>query len=148
VDVVLVEADGAAGKPLTAPRAYEPVIPTAADLVVPVCGADVIDAPLTPEHVHRATEMAALLGVVPGTRLSPILIARVLLGPDGNVKGAPARARIVPLVNKVDDPARLVVARALGRALLQAGAERVVLARLASDRPVVETLERAVQHAG
>jgi molybdenum cofactor cytidylyltransferase len=148
VDVVLVEADGAAGKPLTAPRAYEPVIPAAADLVVPVCGADAIDAPLTPEHVHRAAEMAALLGVAPGTPLSPTLIARVLLGADGNVKGAPVRASVVPLVNKVDDAARLAAARALGRALLQVGAQHVVLARLAGDPPVVETLERAVQHAG
>jgi probable selenium-dependent hydroxylase accessory protein YqeC len=148
VDALLVEADGAAGKPLTAPRAYEPVIPPSAEIVIPVAGADAIGAPLTPEHVHRAAEMADLLGVEPGTRLSPPLIARVLLSAGGNVKGAPARARIVPLINKVDDAAWLAAARALARELLGAGAERVVLARLASDPPFVEALDPAIQRAG
>lgn len=147
-DVLLVEADGAAGKPLTAPRAYEPVIPSSADLVVPVVGADAIGAPLTPEHVHRAGEMADLLGVEPGTRLSPSLIARVVLDPSGNVKGAPARARIVPLINKVDDAAGLAAGRELAQELVRAGAERVVLARLASDPPFVEALDPAIQRAG
>jgi probable selenium-dependent hydroxylase accessory protein YqeC len=148
IDVVLVEADGAAGKPLTAPRTYEPVIPSSAELVVPVAGADAIGAPLTTEHVHRAAEMADLLGVGPGTQLSPSLIARVLLDPGGNVKGAPARARIVPLINKVDDAASLAAGRALAQELLRAGAERVVLARLASDPPFVEALDPAIQRAG
>jgi hypothetical protein len=92
--------------------------------------------------------MADLLGVEPGTRLSPPLIARVLLSSGGNVKGAPARARIVPLINKVDDAAWLAAARALARELLGAGAERVVLARLASDPPFVEALDPAIQRAG
>jgi probable selenium-dependent hydroxylase accessory protein YqeC len=147
-DVLLVEADGAAGKPLTAPRAYEPVIPTSADLVVPVAGADAIGAPLTPEHVHRAVEMADLLGAESGTCLSPALIAHLLLGPGGNVKGAPAGARIVPLINKVDDAARLAAGRELAQELFRAGAERVVLARLASDPPCVEALDPAIQRAG
>ena len=59
VDLVVVEADGAAGKPLTAPRAYEPVIPAATDLLVPVVGADVIGAPLTPERVLQAIQSRA-----------------------------------------------------------------------------------------
>jgi probable selenium-dependent hydroxylase accessory protein YqeC len=124
------------------------VIPASAEIVIPVAGADAIGAPLTPEHVHRAAEMADLLGVEPGTRLSPSLIARVLLDPGGNVRGAPSRARIVPLINKVDDPVSLAAGRALAQELLRAGAERVVLARLASDPPFVEALDPAIQRAG
>jgi len=148
VDLVVVEADGAAGKPLTAPRAYEPVIPGATDLLVPVVGADVIGAPLAPERVHRAPEMAELLGVPIGTVLTADLVARVVLDPRGNVKGAPPDARIVPLVNKVDDAARERAANELAEALLVRGVERVVLARLASDEPVVAVVERAPQRAG
>jgi probable selenium-dependent hydroxylase accessory protein YqeC len=147
-DYLLVEADGAAGKPLTAPREYEPVIPAATQLLVPVVGVDAVGVPLTAEYVHRAAEMAALLGVPPGTRLDPELVARVVLDPRGNVKGAPTSARIVPLVNKVDDAAREVVARDLADALLANGAERVVLARLASAAPVVAVLEPAVRRPG
>src|SRR5579884_1769805 len=148
VDLVVVEADGAAGKPLTAPRAYEPVIPSATDVLVPVAGADVLGAPLTPERVHRAAEMSALLGVPLGTPLAADLVARVLLDERGNVKGAPAGARIVPLINKVDDAGREAAARALAEALLARGAQRVVLARLASETPVVAALASAAQGVG
>jgi len=41
-DWVFVEADGAAGKPLTVPRDYEPVIPESTELLVPVCGLDAL----------------------------------------------------------------------------------------------------------
>ena len=141
-DYVLVEADGAAGKPLTAPRSYEPVIPPAAELVVPVVGADAIGAPLDAPHVHRVAELSALLGVPAGTFLSPRLVARVLLAPEGNTRGAPPYARIVPLVNKVDGPERLAPARAVAEALLTDGAERVVLAALAREPAVVECWSR------
>lgn len=135
---VLVEADGAAGKPLTAPRAYEPVIPASAEVVVPVVGAEAVGSPLDAEHVHRVAELSVLLGVPVGSILAPSLVAAAVLGPGGNTKGAPPGARIVPLVNKVDDATRLAAARALARELLARGAERVVLARLASEPPVVE----------
>jgi molybdenum cofactor cytidylyltransferase len=141
-DYLLVEADGAAGKPLTAPRSYEPVIPPATELVVPIAGADAVGAPLDAAHVHRVEELCALLGVAPGTVLSPSLIARVLLAPNGNVRGAPPGARLVPLVNKVDISERLAPAQAVAEALLAQGAERVVLAALARQPPVVECWTR------
>jgi probable selenium-dependent hydroxylase accessory protein YqeC len=147
-DVVLVEADGAAGLPLTAPRAFEPVIPPCADLVVPVAGADAIGAPLDARHVHGAPEMAVLLEVPAGTTLTPALVARVLLDPRGNVKGAPPDARIVPLINKVDTPEREAAARALAAELFARGAEQVLLARLAHEQPLVATLQPTLERAG
>jgi molybdenum cofactor cytidylyltransferase len=140
-DYVLVEADGAAGRPLTAPRAYEPVIPDSADLVVPVAGADAIAAPLDAEHVHRPAEIAALTGLAQGAALAPRAIATVLLSPLGNVKGAPPAARMVPLVNKVESAVAETRARAVADALLALGARRVVLARLAAEPPVVAVVE-------
>ncbi len=139
-DCVVVEADGAAGKPLTAPRAYEPVIPPAAELIVPVVGLDALGAPLDAAAVHRAPEIAALTGLPLGAPLTPEAIAAVLLDPRGNVKGAPPGARIVPLINKVDDTPALARARVLAAALLARGAARVVLGRLASDPPVADVL--------
>src|SRR5579883_1481894 len=126
-DRVLVEADGAAGKPLTAPRVHEPVIPPSAALV--------------DEHAHRVAEIAALTGLAPGAALGPAAIARVMLDPRGNVKGAPPAAEIVPLVNKVDTPEAEAAGWALAEALVQWGARRVVLARLAGEPPVVAVVE-------
>ncbi len=39
-DSILVEADGARGKPLKAPAPHEPVLPSRADCVVAVVGAE------------------------------------------------------------------------------------------------------------
>src|SRR5579883_1576962 len=140
-DRVLVEADGAAGKPLTAPRVHEPVIPPSAALVVPVAGVDAVGAALDDEHAHRVAEIAALTGLAPGAALGPAAIARVMLDPRGNVKGAPPAAEIVPLVNKVDTPEAEAAGWALAEALVQWGARRVVLARLAGEPPVVAVVE-------
>ncbi len=149
-DRVLVEADGAAGQPLTAPRAHEPVIPPSAALVVPVAGLDALGAPLDAAHAHRAPEIAALTGLSLGAPLTAEAIARVLLDPRGNVRGAPAAAEIVPLVNKVDSADQERAARRLAAALLAHGARRVVLARLAGEPLIVAVVEAvpAVQLAG
>jgi molybdenum cofactor cytidylyltransferase len=140
-DRVLVEADGAAGQPITAPRQYEPVIPTGTTLLVPVVGLDAVGAPLDAAHVHRVAEIAALTGLAEGALLSPEAIARVMLGPGGNVKDAPPGVEIVPLVNKIDTFADEAAARALAAALIACGARRVVLARLIDLAPVVAIVE-------
>ncbi|MCX7668789.1 MAG: selenium cofactor biosynthesis protein YqeC, partial [Anaerolineae bacterium] len=71
VDVVIVEADGSRRKPLKAPAAHEPVIPSTATLVVPVVGLDVVGRPLTADHVHRPEIIAALTGTAPGAPVTP-----------------------------------------------------------------------------
>ncbi|HEY7066083.1 MAG TPA: selenium cofactor biosynthesis protein YqeC [Chloroflexota bacterium] len=142
-DHVLVEADGAAGKPLTAPREYEPVIPDGTSLVVPIVGLDALGAPLDAAHVHRVAEIVALTGLSEGDPITPEAIARVMLDPAGNVKGAPPKVEIVPLVNKVDTPAAEPAAHTLAEALIARGARRVVLARLVRSSPVVAVVEAA-----
>jgi probable selenium-dependent hydroxylase accessory protein YqeC len=140
-DFVLVEADGAAGKPLTAPRDHEPVIPSAAELVVPVAGVEAVGAPLDAAHVHRVAEIAALTGLAAGARLTADALATVLLDPRGNVKGAPPEARVVPLINKVSTPAEQGAARAVAAALLARGAQKVVLSCLAAEPAVIVVIQ-------
>jgi probable selenium-dependent hydroxylase accessory protein YqeC len=160
-DRVLVEADGAAGKPLTVPRDYEPVIPASTELLVPVCGFDVFGAPLDSQHVHRAPEMIERLGHPEGHLLTAEDIAAVLLSPWGSIKGAPPEAEIVPLVNKVDmlgprTPRMgrrqewrakrhhdLVRATELADVLLSQGVPRVVLATLAAQPPGIMVVQPA-----
>ncbi|MBI2017160.1 MAG: putative selenium-dependent hydroxylase accessory protein YqeC [Chloroflexi bacterium] len=135
---VLVEADGAARRSFKAPRADEPVIPASATIVVPVVGIDALGEPLSERVAHRPEEVAALTGLAPGDRLTASAIARVMLGAGGNTRGAPHGARIVPLVNKVDTPERVAAAHDLAAELRRCGAERVVIAALEAERPIVE----------
>jgi probable selenium-dependent hydroxylase accessory protein YqeC len=105
-----------------------------------VVGADIIDAPLDEAHVHRPERVRALLDA-PADRCTIEVVTRVLLHPDGGRKDVAGRAFVV-LINKAD--ANPEGAAGLARALIAAGAPRVVVASLHDvDAPV-----RAVFTAG
>lgn len=144
-DYLLVEADGAAGRPIKAPAPHEPVIPSCATVVVAVIGLDALGAPLDTEHVHRPERVAALTGLVPGEPLTAEAIALLATHPEGLAKGAPPGARIEYVLNKVDGPQDVSRARVLASALCRAGVRRVVLARAEHADPVQEVFgtERA-----
>jgi molybdenum cofactor cytidylyltransferase len=142
-DAVVVEADGARGMSLKAPAAHEPVVPAETTLFVPVVGGDAIGCRLGPETVHRPELVARLTGLKPGDVLGPSAIADLLVHPQGALKGAPAHARVVPLINKVHDrstldAARQIAARIRGHALL----DRVLIGAVAAENPIVECQRR------
>lgn len=143
-DVCLLnEADGSRMRPFKAPADYEPVIPTDTTLVVPVVGADVFGAPLDAEHVHRPELVAALCGAPLGTPVTPAIVARVLAHPDGGRKGAPAGARVIVLINKVEALPDRAAARDTAECLLREPAiHSVVLANLRANESVLEVCAR------
>ena len=61
-DHVLIEADGAAGRPLKAHRPWEPVIPACSDLTVCLAGASGIGKPVS-EACHCPELFASLAGI-------------------------------------------------------------------------------------
>jgi len=73
-DYVLVEADGAHGRPLKFPREFEPVIPPEADLVVLVAGLRGIGQTAA-ETVHCPELARAYLGVPPEHRITAADVA-------------------------------------------------------------------------
>jgi molybdenum cofactor cytidylyltransferase len=140
---LLNEADGSRMRPFKAPAEHEPVIPVETTLVVPVVGADVFGKPLDADHVHRPEQVGALCGALPGTRITPEIVARVLSHPEGGRKGVPAGGRVIALINKVELLADLAPARETAALLLREGAiQSVVLASLSGDDPVLEVLAR------
>jgi molybdenum cofactor cytidylyltransferase len=75
--------------------------------------------------------------------LGPSAIADLLVHPQGALKGAPAHARVAPLINKVHDrstldAARQIAARIRGHALL----DRVLIGAVAAENPIVECQRR------
>ena len=76
-DHVLVEADGAAGRPLKAHRPWEPVIPACSGLTVCLVGASGIGRPVS-EACHCPELFASLAGVSPEDPAQPESIAAVL----------------------------------------------------------------------
>ncbi|MCL1885792.1 MAG: selenium cofactor biosynthesis protein YqeC [Dehalococcoidia bacterium] len=101
-DYIVNEADGAAGKPIKAPRHGEPVIPTSTTLVLALVGLDALGAPLSTEKASRIEFIERLAGLSLYDIMTDEVIATLLTEPNGIIQNTPPNARIVPFLNKSD----------------------------------------------
>lgn len=142
ITAVLVEADGAKMLPVKAPAPYEPVLPVGATLVVPVAGVDALGRSIG-EAAHRVPLVVELLGKPPEAVLSPSDLAILLTHAQGGLKDVPAEARVVPVLNKVEQPAQLLAARRTAQQILRdSRPQHVLLTAAGSADPLVETVRR------
>jgi probable selenium-dependent hydroxylase accessory protein YqeC len=105
-DRILVEADGSARKPLKAPAAHEPVIPSATQALLIVAGLSGLRLPLSEDNLFRADIWSRLSGLALGAPVSAESLARSVIHPDGLTRGCPANARTILFLNQADTPAR------------------------------------------
>ncbi len=142
-EVTLVKADGARSRLIKAPAQDEPQIPEDADTVIPVVSAAAIGEPLCERIAHRVERIAEVTGAAPGEPVTASHVARLLSSREGALRSV-GDAAVVPLINMVDDRERHALAReaaleALGRTRRF---ERVVLAAMRAEEPLVEVLSR------
>lgn len=136
VDHVLVEADGAKMLPVKAPASHEPAIPPETTLLVTVVGIDALEGPIA-RVAHRPGLVCTLTGRAAHERLRVQDLARLLTHPDGGLKNAPAGARVVAFINKVETAAQLAQAERIAALAMQSGRlERVLVGAARSERPV------------
>jgi len=126
---LFIEADGSRSRPLKAPAAHEPPIPSPSGLVVSVVGLTALGQPLDDEHVHRPARFSALTGCPPGSPVTAEHVAAMLVHDEGGRKALPPGARHVVLLNQADTPERAAAGRATA-ALLLPRVDAVVVARL------------------
>lgn len=142
-NITLVKADGARMRWIKAPAEDEPVLPPGMTTLIPVMSARALGEPLAERVAHRVERLAALTGAVPGKPFCPENAARLLASGSGLLKGA-AQARVVPVINMVDDATRQRLATETAeRALaLTTRFDRIVLMRCKNPDPVVAVIER------
>ena len=99
---LLIEADGARGKPLKAPKAHEPVIPAFVDTVVVVAGLSGIGKGLE-KSVYNA-ERFRELGKSNDESVTAEMLANVLIHSEGGLKNISPIARKIALLNQADTP--------------------------------------------
>jgi probable selenium-dependent hydroxylase accessory protein YqeC len=102
VDYLIVEADGAAGRPVKAPAEHEPVIASSVTRVVAVMGLEALGQELSPEIVFRKDLFCKLAKIEERERLTASVLSRLFLHPEGLFKGTPLHAKRVALLNKLD----------------------------------------------
>jgi probable selenium-dependent hydroxylase accessory protein YqeC len=149
IDYILVEADGASGRPVKAPREKEPVIPSCTTLVVAIAGMDGIGAELTEENAFQPERISRLTGIPMGGRLTDEAMVVLMTHPEGVWKGTPPSSRVIAFLNKVDVPGGVIHGRKVAQGILKRrgdSIDRVVLGQLKKAPPVVEVL--IAVHAG
>jgi len=99
---VLVEADGAAGRPVKAPAGHEPVVPSSVDLVIGVMGLDALGGLVDKETVFRLEHFLRVTGLALSDEIGPDSLRNLAVHPEGLFKGAPANVRKVVFYNKAD----------------------------------------------
>ncbi len=102
-DVMLIEADHAAGTDMKAPYENEPSIPQEATLVIPVVGLNVLGQPLDEHHVYNAAAIDKRYGFGIGNRIKSPWVAQVLRDDTLSLKNLPDRARAIALINQVPE---------------------------------------------
>ena len=151
VSCIIVEADGAAQKPLKAPNLMEPVIPYNTSLVIPMVGIDAVGCRLTEENVFRCEVVSKLLGLPLGEIITTEAIASLITHPQGIIKGSPIQARIIPFINKVDLGEGLSKGRDLASKILamrHPQIEQVILGQAQLPEPVAEVIYQSPPHFG
>lgn len=116
---LLIEADGSRMLPLKAPAEHEPVVPDWVDTVVVVAGLSALGHPLSSEWVHRPDRFAALAEAPADSQITAGMIARVLGSSQGGLKGIPAEARRIALLNQTETPEQAAVAAEIADLLLE-----------------------------
>ena len=142
-DVTLVKADGARSRWIKAPNESEPRIPPDADTVICVASAQAIGQSLTDRIAHRVERIEAICGARAGEPVGAQHVARLLASKEGALRGV-GNARVVPVINMVDDDERRRLARQAAEHALAATDrfDRVVLTSMRRDPPVVEVVGR------
>jgi len=138
---ILVEADGAAGRPVKAPAAHEPVIPQCTKWVIGIVGLKAVGKPLTERWVFRPQRVSQITGLAEGSILNESSIAHLLMDEDGIFKGAPAGATQLVFLNQADCQDRLENGRNILQRLIRKkkqGFERIIIGQTIFEPMVKE----------
>lgn len=107
-DLLLVEADGAAGRPLKAPARHEPVIPAETTVALALAGLGSLYQPFSEATVFRGEEFRLATGLQRGEEITPEIYGRLVgAGDMGFFKCVPAGAATWLFFNQADRLAAL-----------------------------------------
>ncbi len=138
---IVVEADGAAGRPVKAPAVHEPVIPQCSKWVIGVIGLEAVGKPLTERWAFRPQRISQITGLAGGSILTESAIGDLLMDENGILKGAPAGATRMAFLNQADSQDRLESGRKILQMLVRqqkSGFARVIIGQTLYEPTVKE----------
>ena len=138
---IVVEADGAAGRPVKAPAFHEPVIPQCTKWIIGIVGLKAVGKPLTERWVFRPHRVSQITGLAEGSILTESAIVDLLIAENGILKGAPVGATRWAFLNQADSQDRLESGRKISQKLVRkekSGFTRVLVGQTLYEPTVKE----------
>jgi len=138
---IIVEADGAAGRPLKAPAPHEPVVPDCTNWVIGIVGLSAMGKPLDEHTVFRPELVSKITGLAEGKKIMEKAICDLLLHRQGIFQGTPMGAKKIAYLNQADIPRKAQAGRSIIQYLVKKktmGISRVVLGSTTLESPVLE----------
>lgn len=124
-DFLIVEADGAAQKPIKAPNGREPVVPKETTLFISVIGLSALTRPLNKDQAFRPEIISRLTGMPLDSSITVDGLARLLVHPQGGLKGWDPSMRAVIMLNQVDREPEPGMGYWLAEKIKELGDERI-----------------------
>lgn len=146
---VIVEADGAAGRPLKTPADHEPVVPQSTTTVVGLAGLSGIGQPLTDQWVFRSDRFAEVTGVPPDANISETAVANAFAHNNGIFKNTSPKASRVVFLNQADMPESRIAGQRIANLLvaeIDVGIKRVIVGQLRAESPVWKIFDPEPAH--
>jgi probable selenium-dependent hydroxylase accessory protein YqeC len=138
---IIVEADGAAGRPVKAPATHEPVIPRCTQWVVGVVGLQAIGKPLNAKWAFRPQLVSQVTGLAEGSILTESAIVDLLSDQNGILKDAPADATRLAFLNQADSQGQLESGKKIAQMLVRqkkSGFTRVLIGQMLHEPAIKE----------
>jgi probable selenium-dependent hydroxylase accessory protein YqeC len=127
-DYMIVEADGSARKPVKAPGENEPAVPQETTLFISVLGLSALGRPLTGEFAFRPEGISVLTGLAMNSLMTGDALARLLVHPQGGLKGFRPSMRALIFLNQSDKAPSPQPVLQLARAVKEKGG--VIISRI------------------
>ncbi|MCP4020446.1 MAG: putative selenium-dependent hydroxylase accessory protein YqeC [Desulfobacteraceae bacterium] len=137
-DFIIVEADGAAKKPLKASADHEPVVPDNTSHLIHVAGMDAIGNPLSEDIVHRAQIFSQNTGLKMDDPIDEKVLAKAMDNEIKKINHLKKTALRFALLNKADDQNREASGSTTAKLLLNNKCffDRIIIASLENKNPI------------
>ena len=138
---IIVEADGAARKPLKVPADHEPVIPISTTHVAGICGLSAVGNPFSNKWVHRPERFAEITGLNIGQPIPGEIVGDILVHESGIFKNTPSSALRLAFLNQADVPGGNEAGKRIAELLMEkekTGLNRIIIGQVKLSPPVLE----------
>lgn len=127
-DIILIEADGAKRKPITAPAPHEPLVPDFTRVTIGVIGLDSVGEPLDEDKTHRPELLRKIFNVGEPHKVEPRDIIELITNKNGLFKNACGK-RIV-FLNKADSDDLIFIGKIIRKLLGQKHIKNVFITEI------------------